>query len=65
MVGYLFDTTVFVLIAFAGTAPVRDLIFMIVVQYIAKLLIESLGATPMVYAIINYLKKRHSLEEVA
>ena len=64
MVGYLFDTIVFVLVAFAGTAPVRDLIFMIVVQYIAKLLIESLGATPMVYAIINYLK-RHSLEEVA
>jgi len=53
------------LVAFAGTAPVRDLIFMIVVQYIAKLLIESLGATPMVYAIINYLKKRRSLEELA
>ena len=65
MVGYLFDTIVFVLVAFAGTAPVRDLIFMIAVQYIAKLLIESLGATPMVYAIINYLKKRRSLEEVA
>ena len=46
MVGYIFDTVVFVLIAFAGTAPVRDLIFMIVVQYVAKLGIEALGATP-------------------
>ncbi len=63
MVGYLFDTIVFVLIAFAGTAPTRDLIFMIVVQYIAKLLIEAIGATPMAYALVSYMKKRRVIEE--
>lgn len=63
MVGYTFDTIVFVLIAFAGTAPVRDLIFMIVVQYVAKLGIEALGATPMAYALISFMKKRRLIEE--
>lgn len=63
MVGYFFDTVVFVMIAFVGTVPIRDLVFMIIVQYIAKLLIESLGATPMVYALIKYMKKRRIVEE--
>lgn len=58
-VGYLFDTVFFVIIAFAGTSPAVDLVSMIVVQYIAKLLIEAIAGTPLAYAAIGYLRRRY------
>lgn len=58
-VGYLFDTVFFVLIAFTGTSPASDLLSMIVVQYIAKLVIEALAGTPLAYAAVGYLKRRY------
>ena len=58
-VGYLFDTVFFVLFAFYGTSPTEDLISMIVVQYIAKLLIEAAAGTPLAYAAIGYLKRKY------
>lgn len=58
VVGYLVDTTLFVLIAFAGTAPVRDLVSMIVVQFPGKLAIEAVCATPIAYAIIGWLRRK-------
>ncbi len=58
MVGYIFDTIPFVLIAFLGVLTTRDLILMIVSQYIMKLSIEVLFGTPMAYAAIAYLRKR-------
>lgn len=57
-VGYLFDTVFFVLIAFTGTAPFEDLLSMIIVQYIAKLVIEAAAGTPLAYAAIGYLRRR-------
>ena len=57
-VGYLFDTTIFVLVAFAGTSPVADLISMIGIQYFAKLGIEAVCGTPLAYGLIGYLKKK-------
>ncbi len=62
IVGYVFDTVLFVLIAFAGTASTKDLITMIFVQYITKVLIEMLGGTPLAYALIAFLKKRYPEE---
>lgn len=62
-IGYIFDTVIFVIIAFAGTVPVKDLIFMIMVQYIAKLLLEALGGTPLAYGMISFLKKKCLVEE--
>lgn len=59
-VGYLFDTVFFVLIAFTGTAPAKDLLSMIVVQYAAKLLIEAIAGTPLAYAAIGYIKRKYS-----
>ena len=56
-VGYIFDTVLFVLVAFAGTAPAKDLISMIVAQYTAKLIIEALSGTPLAYAAVHWLKK--------
>ncbi|MBO5951793.1 MAG: queuosine precursor transporter [Bacteroidaceae bacterium] len=55
IVGYLFDTVPFVLIAFAGTLTVRDLLLMIASQYIMKLVIECIFGTPMAYATIRLL----------
>jgi uncharacterized integral membrane protein (TIGR00697 family) len=58
VVGYLFDTLPFVLIAFAGVLTVRDLMLMVALQYFMKLAIEVLFGTPMAYAVIVYLKRR-------
>ena len=60
MVGYILDTVPFVLIAFAGTLTMRDLLLMIVLQYFMKLGIEALFGTPMTYAAIAFLKKIRS-----
>lgn len=58
-VGYIADSAVFVIIAFAGTAPTRDLLSMIGAQYIAKLLLEALFGTPLAYAAIGYLRRKY------
>ena len=58
IVGYLFDTVPFVLIAFLGVLTTRDLILMIVSQYLMKLAIEAFFGTPMAYAMVSYLRKR-------
>ena len=55
-VAYLFDSLPFVLIGFAGTVTTHDLILMIAFQYISKLLIESVFATPMVYLAIRWIR---------
>ena len=57
MVGYLFDTLPFVLIAFAGVVSTRELIMMLLFQYFGKLIIEATMGTPMAYAAIHLLKK--------
>ena len=58
IVGYLFDTLPFVLIAFAGVLSTRDILLMIALQYVMKLSIEILFGTPMAYAVIVFLKKK-------
>ena len=62
VVGYMFDTIPFVLIAFLGTLTARDLLLMIALQYFMKLSIEALFGTPMAYAVILALK-RYILKE--
>lgn len=58
MVGYLFDTVLFVLLAFAGTVPSSELVSMILVQYMAKLLIEVVAGTPLAHFAIDRLERR-------
>ena len=69
MVGYIFDTLPFVLIAFAGTVSTHDLVMMIIFQYCSKLLIEMVMGTPMAYAAIHFIemfyKRRIKTEEQA
>lgn len=57
-IGYLLDTVLFVLIAFSGIAPSKDLFTMIIAQYLTKMIIEILGGTPVVYGIVKFLKKK-------
>ena len=57
-VGYIFDTVLFVILAFAGTAPTEDIISMIVVQYIAKLAIEAVFSTPLAYGAVAFHKRK-------
>ena len=57
-VAYIFDTVPFVLIAFAGTLPARDILLMIALQYFMKLGIEALFGTPMAYSMIAMIKRK-------
>ena len=57
-IGYVFDTTLFVIIAFAGTVPAKDLLVMACAQYVMKLLIEAAAGTPLAYGLIAFLKKK-------
>ena len=59
IVGYIFDTVPFVLIAFVGALTTRDILLMILSQYIIKIAIEALFGTPMAYALIAFLKKKY------
>ena len=57
-VGYLLDTVLFVLLAFSFTdVPAKDLLIMIVAQYLMKLAIESICGTPLAYAVIGWIQK--------
>ena len=58
IVGYVFDTVPFVLIAFLGVLTTRDLLLMILSQYLMKLAIEAFFGTPLAYAVVAYLRKR-------
>ena len=58
IVGYIFDTVPFVIIAFVGALTTRDILLMILSQYIIKIAIEALFGTPMAYALIAFLKKK-------
>lgn len=58
MVAYLLDSIPFVLIAFAGTLPARELLLMIALQYLMKLGIEAVFGTPLAYSTIALIKKR-------
>ena len=60
IIGYLFDTIPFVLIAFLGVLTTRDLMLMIASQYIMKLTIEVVFGTPLAYAAVAYLRKRYN-----
>lgn len=61
--GHFLDTSLFVLVAFYGTVPMQDIVSMIGVQYIAKLGVEAIAATPIAYALIHFLRKRVKTED--
>lgn len=56
-VGYIFDTVIFVVVAFAGTSPAGDLLTMMAAQYFMKLGLEAIGGTPLAYGLIALLRR--------
>jgi uncharacterized integral membrane protein (TIGR00697 family) len=61
VVGQALDSLVFITLAFAGTIPASGLASMIVTQWIAKSLYETL-ATPFTYWIVGFLKRRDGVD---
>jgi len=61
VVGQALDSAIFVTLAFAGTLPSRDLAGIAVGQWIAKVLYEAAG-TPLVYAVVGWLKARERVD---
>lgn len=61
IIGELFDTLIFVLIAFIGSVPKEAIITMILCQFIWKVSYEIL-ATPLTYLVINKFKKLENIK---
>jgi uncharacterized integral membrane protein (TIGR00697 family) len=61
VVGQALDSAVFVTLAFAGTMPGPALAALVVGQWIVKVLYEAAG-TPLVYAVVGWLKAREGVD---
>ena len=61
VVGQAVDTVIVMLLAFAGTVPIGAIGKLIVSSYLGKVLYEVL-ATPMTYAVVNFLKRREGVD---
>jgi uncharacterized integral membrane protein (TIGR00697 family) len=55
--GYIFDTVIFCVVAFAGTITLRDMFIMLGTQYAIKLIVEAVCGTPIAYIVIWLLKR--------
>jgi queuosine precursor transporter len=61
VVGQAVDTVIVMLLAFAGTVPISSIGKLVVSSYLGKVLYEVL-ATPMTYAVVNFLKRREGVD---
>lgn len=61
VVGQLFDSTVFVTIAFAGILPPGVLVVAILTQWLVKSAYEAL-ATPVTYLVVGWLKRVEAVD---
>jgi uncharacterized integral membrane protein (TIGR00697 family) len=61
LVGQGLDSLVFITLAFAGTIPMSGLASAVVTQWLAKSAYEAI-ATPLTYAIVNFLKRKEQLD---
>jgi uncharacterized integral membrane protein (TIGR00697 family) len=61
VIGQALDSTVFVTLAFAGTMPGAALTGIVLAQWIAKVVYEAAG-TPLVYAVVGWLKAREGVD---
>ena len=57
-VGYLFDTVLFVILAFGGTAPAEDMVTLMIAQYTMKLVLEAAFSTPLAWGVVAFLRKQ-------
>lgn len=61
VVGELVDSTLFILIAFAGILPNSLLVTLIISNYIFKTLVE-VAFTPITYKVVKFLKKNEGID---
>ena len=59
IVGQGMDTAIFIILAFIGTPVFTPML--ILYHWLAKIIIEAL-ATPLTYIVVNYLKKKDSID---
>ena len=61
IIGELLDSVIFITIAFAGTMDFKELLLMILFQYLFKVLYEIL-CTPLTYFVIRKVKKHENID---
>ena len=61
IVGEAFDSFLFVTISFAGTMPAKQLVTMILCQYLFKVIFEAV-CTPLTYLVVGFLKKKEGVD---
>ena len=61
IIGEAFDSIIFITVSFAGTMETKTLLFMILFQYLFKVLYE-VACTPLTYFVINKLKQKENLD---
>ncbi len=61
IVGQGLDTSVFVMVAFAGVIPSSELLITMISVYLFKVIYEVI-ATPITYTVVGFLKKAESVD---
>ena len=61
IIGEAFDSIIFITVSFAGTMETKTLLFMILFQYLFKVLYE-VACTPLTYFVINKLKQKENMD---
>lgn len=60
IIGQLFDTAIFITVAFWGTAPTEVLVRILVGQYVVKVLLEAVAGTPLAYLLVGWARDSSS-----
>ena len=61
LVGEGLDSSVFMILAFAGTIPMAALLLAILTQWVVKSAYEAV-ATPLTYIVVNFLKRKEGID---
>jgi uncharacterized integral membrane protein (TIGR00697 family) len=64
LIGQIFDSSIFICIAFLGTMPLEAVLQMIAVQYVVKCATEAVLGTPLAYGLRFWITKHTDLEVV-
>lgn len=62
-IGAVVDTVLFSLLAWVGQIPMKDIMSMALVTYVLKMIYEGCIATPVAYALKDYIKSKVILEK--
>lgn len=60
VVGQLFDTGIFITVAFFGLLPANVFITLMVSQYLFKIILEACAGTPLAYLLVGLVRKNEN-----